>query len=91
MIADLKAHLVQFHDLLPGDVMPLAAMESESLGDIEGRPEAVLLQNLRHKVPVRLVAVIKTEYYQLVGNGLEGPGTLICQETQQGKGQGKDG
>ena len=74
VVTDLKAHLVQFHDLLPDHVVPLATVETEPLSHVESGSETVLLQDIGHKVPVRLVAVIKTEHDQLVRNGFKSPG-----------------
>ena len=66
VITDLKTHLVQFHDLVPGHVMILVLQESQPLSYVEGRPEPMLLQFLGHKGPVRLVTVIKSQDHQLV-------------------------
>ncbi len=48
VVADLEAVPVEMGDLLPGHVVLLVALEIESFGDEERRPEVVLQQNRPH-------------------------------------------
>ena len=68
VVPDFKTHPVQFHDFLPGDIVLVVAQEPEAFGHVESGPKPMFSEHPCHERPVRLVAIIKGQDHESIGD-----------------------
>lgn len=69
VVPDLISHVVELTDLFPGNVVVRILEEAESLRDVKGGTEAVLLEYFRDVGEVGNIAVVEAENDQFVRDG----------------------